>query len=72
MNDRWLNTGYDSNPLMPYQEPQSPVLSDLYVQQMLRLGFTEVDLMNSVVNKGFDHVYATYLLLPEMLRKKVE
>ncbi|VDN11093.1 unnamed protein product [Dibothriocephalus latus] len=69
MNDRWVNTGYEDCPMKPYAEPPSRHLDSVYVQQMLRLGFTEVDLMNSVVSKAFDHVYATYALLPEMMRK---
>uniref|UniRef100_A0A0X3PWE3 non-specific serine/threonine protein kinase n=1 Tax=Schistocephalus solidus TaxID=70667 RepID=A0A0X3PWE3_SCHSO len=69
MNDRWVNTGYEDSPLKPYVEPPSPHLDSIYVQQMLRLGFTEVDLMNSVVSKAYNHVYATYALLPEMMRR---
>ncbi|BHF72753.1 Calcium-activated potassium channel subunit alpha-1 [Sparganum proliferum] len=69
MNDRWVNTGYEDYPLKPYVEPSSRQLDSVYVQQMLRLGFTEVDLMNSVVSKAYDHVYATYALLPEMMRR---
>ncbi|VDK24271.1 unnamed protein product, partial [Taenia asiatica] len=69
MNDRWLNTGYDSV-MTPYTEPSQIQLNEVYVEHMLRLGFTEVDLMNSVLTPGFDHVYATYSLLPEMLKKQ--
>lgn len=69
MNDRWLNTGYDSV-MTPYTEPSQIQLNEVYVEHMLRLGFTEVDLMNSVLTPGFDHVYATYALLPEMLKKQ--
>lgn len=72
MNDRWINTGFESSPLRPFLEPDKTELNEVYVQQMLRLGFTEVDLMNSVVNKGFDHVHATYALLPAMLKKEAE
>uniref|UniRef100_A0A5K3FEK1 non-specific serine/threonine protein kinase n=1 Tax=Mesocestoides corti TaxID=53468 RepID=A0A5K3FEK1_MESCO len=69
MNDRWLNMGYDTV-MTPYQEPSHVQLNEAYVEQMVRLGFTEVDLMNSVVKPGFDHVYATYALMPEMLKKQ--
>ncbi|VDM25221.1 unnamed protein product, partial [Hydatigera taeniaeformis] len=40
MNDRWLNTGYDSV-MTPYTEPSHIQLNEVYVEHMLRLGFTE-------------------------------
>lgn len=69
MSDRWLNTGYPSV-MTPYREPYSMQLNETYVAQMIRLGFTEVDLMNSVVSPGFNHVYATYNLLSEMFKRQ--
>ena len=71
MNDRWLNTGHETL-LTPYKEPSQMQLNEAYVEQMVRLGFTEVDLMNSVVTPGFDHVYATYALLPDMMKKQAK
>ncbi len=71
MNDRWLNMGFDTV-LTPYKEPAQPHLSESYVSEMVRLGFTEVDLMNSVITPGFDHVYATYQLLPEMMKRQAK
>lgn len=68
MNDKWLNTGYGST-MTPYTEPSKVQLNELYAEHMFRLGFTEVDLVNSVMTPGFDHVYATYSLLPEMIKK---
>ncbi|KAM7535489.1 hypothetical protein Aperf_G00000088911 [Anoplocephala perfoliata] len=70
MNDRWLNTGFDA-PMTPYVEPSQVQLNEVYVEQMVRLGFTETDLVNSVLTPGFDHVYATFSLLPVMLKKQL-
>nr|CDS32325.1 serine:threonine protein kinase [Hymenolepis microstoma] len=70
MNDRWLNMGYDTL-MIPYVEPGQIHLNEVHVEQMIRLGFTETDLVNSVITPGFDHVYATYSLLPDMLKKQI-
>ncbi|VUZ38679.1 unnamed protein product [Hymenolepis diminuta] len=70
MNDRWLNTGYDAL-MTPYVEPAQIHLNEVYVEHMIRLGFTETDLVNSVLTPGFDHVFATYSLLPDMLKKQL-
>ncbi|VDO03855.1 unnamed protein product [Rodentolepis nana] len=70
MNDRWLNMGYDTL-MIPFVEPAQIHLNEVYVEHMIRLGFTETDLVNSVLTPGFDHVFATYSLLPNMLKKQI-
>ncbi|THD25517.1 MAP/microtubule affinity-regulating kinase 4 [Fasciola hepatica] len=66
MQDKWINTGYaPSEHLRPYKEPPKSQLDEVRVKAMEAMGFTRADLESSVVNPEFDHVYATYHLLPE-------
>lgn len=57
--------------MTPYVEPAQIHLNEVYVEHMIRLGFTETDLVNSILTPGFDHVFATYSLLPDMLKKQL-
>ncbi|VDP88477.1 unnamed protein product [Echinostoma caproni] len=66
MQDKWINAGYaPSEQLRPYKEPPKSQLDEVRVKAMEAMGFTRADLESSVVNPEFDHVYATYHLLPE-------
>ncbi|CAH8444363.1 unnamed protein product [Schistosoma turkestanicum] len=66
MLDKWINMGYSPDDhLRPYREPPKCQLDDSRVKAMEEMGFTRADLESSVVNPVFDHVYATYHLLPE-------
>ncbi|CAL8102048.1 unnamed protein product [Calicophoron daubneyi] len=66
MQDKWINAGYAPNEyLRPYKEPPKAQLDEIRVKAMEAMGFTRADLESSVVNPEFDHVYATYNLLPE-------
>ncbi|CAH8447902.1 unnamed protein product [Heterobilharzia americana] len=66
MQDKWVNMGYaPGDHLRPYKEPPKSQLDDSRVKAMEEMGFTRADLESSVVNPQFDHVYATYHLLPE-------
>lgn len=66
MQDKWINIGYaPGEQLRPYKEPPKSQLDEVRVKAMEAMGFTRTDLEASVVNPEFDHVYATYHLLPE-------
>ncbi|CAH8485530.1 unnamed protein product [Schistosoma rodhaini] len=73
MLDKWVNMGYaPDDHLRPYREPLKSQLDDSRVKAMEEMGFTRADLESSVVNPAFDHVYATYHLLPETPSQLVE
>nr|CAH8828634.1 unnamed protein product [Trichobilharzia regenti] len=73
MQDKWVNMGYaPGDHLRPYKEPPKSQLDDSRVKAMEEMGFTRKDLESSVVNPEFDHVYATYHLLPETPSQFVE
>ncbi|TGZ66036.1 hypothetical protein CRM22_005571 [Opisthorchis felineus] len=66
MQDKWVNMGYPPNDVLrPFKEPPRSQLDEVRVKAMETMGFTRADLESSVVNPEFDHVYATYHLLPE-------
>lgn len=66
MQDKWVNMGYaPSEVLRPYKEPPRHQLDEVRVSAMETMGFTRADLEASVVNPEYDHVYATYHLIPE-------
>lgn len=63
---KWVNIGYAPNEfLKPYKEPPKAQLDEVRVRAMETLGFTLADLEASVVNPEFDHIYATYHLIPD-------
>ncbi|KAK4472459.1 hypothetical protein MN116_003710 [Schistosoma mekongi] len=73
MLDKWVNMGYaPDDHLRPYREPPKSHLDDSRLKAMEKIGFTRTDLESSVVNPAFDHVYATYHLLPETPSQFVE
>ncbi|VDO51371.1 unnamed protein product [Schistosoma margrebowiei] len=73
MLDKWVNMGYaPDDHLRPYRELPKSQLDDSRVKAMEEMGFTRADLESSVVNPAFDHVYATYHLLPETPSQFVE
>lgn len=73
MLDKWVNMGYaPDDHLRPYREVPKSQLDDNRVKAMEEMGFTRADLESSVVNPAFDHVYATYYLLPETPSQFVE
>lgn len=73
MQDKWVNMGYSSNEyLRPYREPPKSQLDEIRVEAMESMGYTKQQLELSVVNPEFDHVYATYHLLPESPSQLIE
>lgn len=66
MSDPWVNSSFEGPPLKPFKESPTTELDEGRAQIILRLGFTEEDLHTSIIGCAFDHVYATYHLLPMM------
>ncbi|VEL17039.1 unnamed protein product [Protopolystoma xenopodis] len=64
MSDKWINFGFEPDPLVPYVEPGRSQLDEVRVTAMMAMGFRREELESSVVLPEFDHIYATYNLLP--------
>uniref|UniRef100_A0A1A7WY67 MAP/microtubule affinity-regulating kinase 3 n=2 Tax=Iconisemion striatum TaxID=60296 RepID=A0A1A7WY67_9TELE len=63
MRDRWMNVGYEEDELKPYIEPQPDYKDPRRTEKMLRMGFSQEEIQDSLVLQKYDEVMATYLLL---------
>ncbi|XP_015251403.1 PREDICTED: serine/threonine-protein kinase MARK2 isoform X9 [Cyprinodon variegatus] len=69
MRDRWMNVGYEEDELKPYIEPQPDYKDpkrtgfDVFADKMLRMGYSQEEIQDSLVNQKYNEVMATYLLL---------
>lgn len=63
MKDKWINTGYEDNPLTPYVEPKSDLNDPVRIEIMVTMGFSRTDILKSLQSDAFDDVAATYFLL---------
>ncbi|PAA51742.1 hypothetical protein BOX15_Mlig029371g3 [Macrostomum lignano] len=70
MRDRWMNVGYEDAPLAPYKEAKPDLENAVVTEAMLSMGITLEQIHDSLTNKKFDSVTATYLLLCRRLRAK--
>ncbi|VDP76508.1 unnamed protein product [Echinostoma caproni] len=63
MKDRWINTGYEDNPLTPYVEPEPDYTDPVRIEIMVNMGFNRDEILKSLKQGNFDDITATYLLL---------
>ncbi|TPP66074.1 MAP/microtubule affinity-regulating kinase [Fasciola gigantica] len=63
MKDRWINTGYEDNPLTPYVEPEPDYTDPVRIEIMVNMGFNRDEILQSLKQGNFDDITATYLLL---------
>nr|XP_015802054.2 serine/threonine-protein kinase MARK2 isoform X3 [Nothobranchius furzeri] len=63
MRDRWMNVGHEDDELKPYIEPQPDYKDPRRTEKMLRMGFSQEEIQDSLVLQKYDEVMATYLLL---------
>ncbi|XP_037532599.1 serine/threonine-protein kinase MARK2 isoform X2 [Nematolebias whitei] len=63
MRDRWMNVGYEEDELKPYIEPQPDYKDPRRTEKMLRMGYSQEEIQDSLVNQKYNEVMATYLLL---------
>ncbi|XP_038146046.1 serine/threonine-protein kinase MARK2 isoform X12 [Cyprinodon tularosa] len=63
MRDRWMNVGYEEDELKPYIEPQPDYKDPKRTDKMLRMGYSQEEIQDSLVNQKYNEVMATYLLL---------
>ncbi|TPP64141.1 Serine/threonine-protein kinase MARK2, partial [Fasciola gigantica] len=65
MKEKWINIGYENDPLQPYVEPQMDYNDPIRRAIMNELGFSPEDLRDAFENYRFNNVTATYLLLAD-------
>lgn len=79
MNDKWININYEQENLQPYKEPdlfnalaedrvgklllKKVVCSNDVSDKMIEMGYEREAIVNSVTNRAYDEIYATYMLL---------
>ncbi|KAL1252869.1 hypothetical protein QQF64_017562, partial [Cirrhinus molitorella] len=75
MKDRWMNVGHEDDELKPYIEPQPDYKDPKRTGQhpssaggwkrdiMLRMGYSQDEIQDSLINQKYNDVMATYLLL---------
>ncbi|KAM6082387.1 LOW QUALITY PROTEIN: serine/threonine-protein kinase MARK1-like [Chlamydotis macqueenii] len=61
MKDRWMNVGHEEEELKP--EPEPDFIDTKTIDIMVKMGFSREETHESLVNKKYDEVMATYLLL---------
>nr|CAH8824174.1 unnamed protein product [Trichobilharzia regenti] len=65
MKDPWINIGYESEPLKPYNENLESYNDPLRIALMNELGFAAEDLRETFERHLFNNIRATYLLLAD-------
>lgn len=63
MKDRWMNIGYEEDELKPYLEPVLDFEDLKRIEILTEMGYSHVEIEESLKNSKYDDVYATYLLL---------
>ncbi|XP_063719727.1 MAP/microtubule affinity-regulating kinase 3-like isoform X4 [Symsagittifera roscoffensis] len=63
MQDRWMNIGYEDQPLIPYTEPAVDSGDAKRMDALMKMGYNREDIEYSISNQKYDEIFATYLLL---------
>ncbi|XP_077403739.1 MAP/microtubule affinity-regulating kinase 4 isoform X1 [Vanacampus margaritifer] len=63
MKDKWINSGYEGEDLMPHIEPVEDYSDPARIEVMVGMGFTPDEIKDSLLNQKYNEVTATYLLL---------
>ncbi|XP_056298297.1 serine/threonine-protein kinase MARK2 isoform X4 [Pseudoliparis swirei] len=63
MRDRWMNVGHEDEELKPYVEPMPDYKDPRRTDIMLKMGFSQEEIQDSLVNQKYNDVMAAYLLL---------
>uniref|UniRef100_A0A3B4BFF2 non-specific serine/threonine protein kinase n=1 Tax=Periophthalmus magnuspinnatus TaxID=409849 RepID=A0A3B4BFF2_9GOBI len=63
MKDKWINCGYEGEELKPHIEPVEDYSDPARIEVMVGMGFTPEEIKDSLLNKKYNEVTATYLLL---------
>eukprot|EP00128_Syssomonas_multiformis_P011563 Colp12_sorted_trinity150504_noHs@36419 len=70
MQDKWMNIGYEDQPLKYLEPPPETFDDEDRIDQMIKMGFTRDEIKESMENQVYDHIAATYFLLKD--KKSVE
>ena len=62
---RWMNIGYEEEPLEPYMETGREVRDDSRIGRLIHMGYHRSAILHSLEKEGFDEIHANYLLLGE-------
>lgn len=63
MKDKWINCGFEGEDLKPHIEPVEDYSDPARIEVMVGMGFTPEEIKDSLLNKKYNEVTATYLLL---------
>eukprot|EP00794_Sanderia_malayensis_P020542 gene20542-22563_t len=63
MQDKWMNIGYENDDLKPFLEPTPDFNDTKRLESMIKMGFSSVEIKESLLKNKYDEVMATYLLL---------
>ncbi|CAL8080418.1 unnamed protein product [Calicophoron daubneyi] len=63
MRDRWVNLGYENEPLLPYVEPRADAPDPERIKLLMNMGFNLESIVRSIKQSAFDEITATYYLL---------
>uniref|UniRef100_A0A8C6TI81 non-specific serine/threonine protein kinase n=1 Tax=Neogobius melanostomus TaxID=47308 RepID=A0A8C6TI81_9GOBI len=63
MKDKWINCGFEGEDLKPHIEPVEDYSDPKRIEVMVGMGFTPEEIKDSLLNKKYNEVTATYLLL---------
>lgn len=63
MKDKWMNVGYEDDELKPYIEPKPNYSDPVRFQTLFRMGYSIEEIDDSLRNRRYDEVMASYLLL---------
>ncbi|VEL23906.1 unnamed protein product [Protopolystoma xenopodis] len=63
MKDKWMNNGYEDNPLTPFVEPEADLNDPVRIEIMVNMGFSREEIVTSLRQGAFDDITATYYLL---------
>lgn len=62
MSDPWINLGHEDEKLKPFIEPENRI-DEKIIDTMANMGFSRREIIDSLKEKTYDHLTATYLLL---------
>ncbi|XP_053211324.1 MAP/microtubule affinity-regulating kinase 3-like isoform X2 [Panonychus citri] len=63
MKDKWMNIGYEDDELKPYVEYVSDFIKPTKVKILMSMGYGKEEIEDSLKNKKYDDIMASYLLM---------
>ncbi|XP_039248956.1 MAP/microtubule affinity-regulating kinase 3-like isoform X3 [Styela clava] len=63
MQDKWMNIGYEDDPLKPHIHPDLSEKDEDRISAMIDMGYKRDEVIKSIQSHAYDEAYGTYLLL---------